>query len=159
MSEQTIIEIIRLRWAVYYLGAREGLWHTLSDEDVRGFMEYLFPKSRFIAHYNLMLNIVKNSETVKNVPTGCYCLFKFPEQVEEKVMGYLKGHTDIDFSKLDCNPLDYLNQLGTIISDADLFDSSVGRLDDVGLNDMLRILAYRYNVSFSGSTRNYPYFE
>lgn len=36
MSDQNILEIIRLRWAVYYLGAPAGLWHSLSDEDVKG---------------------------------------------------------------------------------------------------------------------------
>lgn len=159
MTDQNIIEIIRLRWAVYYLGAQQGLWYSLSDEDVKGFMEFIFPKSRFIAQYNLMLNIVRNSETVKGVPVGSYSLFKFPEQIEEKVLGYLKEHNDIDFSQLSCGALDYLKQLGTIISDACLFDSSVGRLDAIGLNDLIRILSYRYLVSFSSSTHNYPYFE
>ena len=159
MNDQNILEIIRLRWAVYYLGAEAGLWHSLSDEDVKGFMEFLFPKSRYIAQYNLMLNIVRNSETVRCVPIGSYSLFKFPEQIEERVLNYLKQHTDEDFSHLEESPGDYIKQLGTIPSDADLFDSSVGRLDDTGLNDMLRILAYRYNLSFSGSTTNFPYFE
>ena len=159
MSDQNILELIRLRWAVYYLGAEAGLWHSLSDEDVKGFMEFLFPKSRYIAQYNLMLNVVRNSETVRGVPIGSYSLFKFPEQIEERVLNYLKQHTDEDFSQLDESPGDYVKQLGTIPSDADLFDSSVGRLDDTGLNDMLRILAYRYNLSFSGSTLNFPYFE
>ncbi len=159
MTDQNIIEIIRLRWAVYYLGAQKGLWHSLSNEDVKGYMEFLFPKSRFIAQYNLMLNIVRNSENIKSVPSGAYNLFKFPEQIEERLLGYLKEHNNIDFSELDCNPMDYLQQLGTIVSDGDLFGSSVGRLDTIGLNDLIRILSYRYMVSFSTSTHNYPYFE
>lgn len=159
MNDQNILEIIRLRWAVYYLGAEAKLWHSLSDEDVKGFMEFLFPKSRYIAQYNLMLNVVRNSETVRDVPIGSYSLFKFPEQVEERVLNYLKQHTDEDYSQFDESPKDYVKQLGTIPSDADLFDSSVGRLDDTGLNDMLRILAYRYYLSFSGSIPNFPYFE
>ena len=159
MNDQNILEIIRLRWAVYYLGAEAGLWHSLSDEDVKGFMEFLFPKSRYVAQYNLMLNVVRNSEIIRSVPIGSYSLFKFPEQIEERVLNYLKQHSDEDFSHLEESPGYYIKQLGTIPSDADLFDSSVGRLDETGLNDMLRILAYRYNLSFSGSIPNFPYFE
>ncbi|MDE6272260.1 MAG: BrxE family protein [Muribaculaceae bacterium] len=159
MSDQNILEIIRLRWAIYYLGAETGLWRSLSDEDVKGFMEFLFPKSRYIAQYNLMLNVVRNSEPVKDVPIGSYSLFKFPEQIEEKVLDYLKQHADKDYSQLEESPEIYLKQLGTIPSDANLFDSSVGRLDVIGINDMLRILAYRYYLSFTGNTHNFPYFE
>lgn len=159
MTDQNILEIISLRWAVYYSGAHDGLWYSLSDEEVKGFMEFLFPKSRFIAQYNLMLNIVRNSQTVKRVPPGAYSLFKFPEQIEEKVLCYLKDHSDTDFSQMSTTPENYLKQLGTIPSDSDLFDSSVGRLDVIGLNDMLRILAYRYSIAFAGSTQNFPYFE
>jgi hypothetical protein len=159
MTDQNIIEIIRLRWAVYYLGANEGLWHTLSEEDVEGFMEFLFPKSHFIAYYNLMLNVVRNSATVKRVPPGSYSLFKFPEQIEEKVLAYLKEHIDTDYSQLEVTPEEYLRELGSIPSEAALFDSSVGRMDIIGLNDLIRILSYRYLISFSGSTTNFPYFE
>ena len=159
MTDQNIIEIIRLRWAVYHLGAEAGIWHTLNDEDVKGFMEFLFPKSHYIAQYNLMLNIVRNSDAVKNVPGGHYCLFKFPEQIEEKLLGYLKNHTDLDFSNSKSTSMDYLEELGTIVSDADLFGSSVGSLDQIGLEDMLRILAYRYSGAFANSTYNFPYFS
>lgn len=159
MNEDTIEEIIRLRWAVYRLGAAEGAWNELTEEAVKGFMEFLFPKSKYLAHYTLMLNVVLNSESMKQLPAGSYNLFKFPEQIEEKILDYQKKHVDVDFSEKDSIPMNYLDQMATIVSDADMFSSSVGSLDDVKVENMNRILAYRYRTAFTSHQTNYPYFE
>ena len=98
MTDVQIKNIIDLRWAVYRLGASYGRWEVLSDDDVKGFMEFLFPKSKNLAVYNLMRNIVLSSESIKSIPAGSYNLFKFPEQIEEEILNYQKKNLDIDFS-------------------------------------------------------------
>ena len=148
-----------LRWAVYRLGAEQGRWAQLSEEDVRGFMDFLFPKSKQLAHYNLMRNVVLSSDSIKSLPQSSYNLFKFPEQIEEALLEYQKKHLNEDFSDKHETPMEVLNRLATVVSDSDLFSSSVGSLDDIGLENMIAILAYRYRSSFVNNNDANPYFE
>lgn len=159
MTDNQIKNIIDLRWAVYRLGAIQGRWESLSDDDVKGFMEFLFPKSRNIAAYNLMRNVVLSSESIKSIPVGSYNLFKFPEQIEEEILNYQKRNLDVDFSVSENDAESIMGSLATVVSDSDLFSSSIGTLDDNGLDNTIAILAYRYRTSFTNNTDNNPYFE
>lgn len=159
MTDVQIKNIIDLRWAVYRLGASYGRWEALSDDDVKGFMEFLFPKSKNLAAYNLMRNIVMSSESIKSIPAGCYNLFKFPEQIEEEILNYQKKNLDIDFSVAEEYAESVLDSLATVVSDSDLFSSSIGTLDENGLDNTIAILAYRYRASLKHNTDNNPYFQ
>lgn len=159
MTNQNIEDLLRLRWAVYKLGSEDGAWNALEEESVTGFMNFLFPKSEHLAYYNLMINVVNNSDTMKENPIGSYSLFKFPEQLEEKILNYQKNSPDKIFSDAQNNPMEILDGLATIVSEGTLYSSSVGTLDSIGVDDMIRILAYRYRDAFRAHFNNYPYFE
>lgn len=159
MTDNQIKNIIDLRWSVYRLGASHGRWEALSDDDVRGFMEFLFPKSKNLAAYNLMRNVVLSSESIKTIPVGAYNLFKFPEQIEEEILNYQKRNLDTDFSIVEERAGSVLDSLATVVSDSDLFSSSIGTLDENGLDNTIAILAYRYRTSFKNNTDNNPYFQ
>lgn len=159
MTDDQLRNIIKLRWAVYRLGAAEGRWSALSENDVAGFMEFLFPKSKHIAQYNLMRNVVLSSEAIKDLPAGSYNLFKFPEQIEESILNYQKMNLKEDFSQTDMSSSEILDSLATVVSDPDLFSSSIGSLDENGLDNIIAILAYRYKASFNNNIDVNPFFE
>lgn len=159
MTDLQIRNIINLRWSVYHLGAAQGRWATLSDDDVRGFMDFLFPKSKNIACYNLMRNVVLSSDSIKSLPAGYYNLFKFPEQMEEEILNYQKANLDTDFSVSVTDSKSVLDSLATVISDDDLFSSSIGSLNENGLDNTIASLAYRYQSSFNNNIDKNPYFE
>lgn len=159
MSNEDIKNIVKLRWAVYRLGALEGFWHSLVEEDVEGFMDFLFPKSKHVAKYMLMLSIVRNSEAIKNLPSGSYNLFKFPEQVEEQILNLLKEVPEVTQQISEEDSLEIIRPIATIVSDPDLFSSSVGSFDSVGMEDLISILAYRYLTAFQNHQHTHPYFE
>lgn len=158
MQESLICDILNLRWAVYKLGAAQGAWHLLSDEDVKGFMDFLFPKSKNIAYYNMMRNIVLCSDVIKSLPLNSYNLFKFPEQIEESLLDYQKKHLHKDFASTHESPQEVLNRLATIVTDRSIISASIGSLDEIGLNNVIGILAYKYKDSFSNNLIINPFF-
>ena len=105
MKNSDIVNLLKLRFAVYKAGCDKGLWPCLEDNAAKEYMNYLFPKSSQLAFYNLMINIVQ--KTHENfIPKDMYSLFKCPIQIEEEIYGYLKHHLDEDIN-LGMEPLDF----------------------------------------------------
>lgn len=56
MKNSDIVNLLKLRFAVYKAGCGKGLWPCLEDNAAKEYMYYLFPKSSKLAFYNLMIN-------------------------------------------------------------------------------------------------------
>lgn len=61
MKNSDIVNLLKLRFAVYKAGCGKGLWPCLEDNAAKEYMYYLFPKSSKLAFYNLMINIVQKT--------------------------------------------------------------------------------------------------
>lgn len=61
MKNSDIVNLLKLRFAVYKAGCDKGLWPCLEDNAAKEYMNYLFPKSSQLAFYNLMINIVQKT--------------------------------------------------------------------------------------------------
>ena len=72
MKNSDIVNLLKLRFAVYKAGCGKGLWPCLEDNAAKEYMYYLFPKSSKLAFYNLMINIVQ--KTHENFSCCSYCL-------------------------------------------------------------------------------------
>lgn len=155
MTEQDIIDIISLRWAVYKLGVKGNRWSDLTASSASEYMDFLFPHTGHMAYYNLMIEIAKGKH--KDVlPKGVYCLYKLPEQIEEQVMDYMKKSSS-DLSTQDAMAV--VNDLATIQAGSSTTVVNIGRIDDIGLHDALRLIAYYYKLAFENDNECYPYFE
>lgn len=159
MTNLDIQNILKLRWSVYLFGADEGLWPKLNREDVEGFMEFLFPKSKKIAEYNLMINVVRNSKSIKELPPESYNLFKFPEQIEEKILNYLKETVSKEDIIKEHSPIEVITSLAAIATEPIMMSASVGNLDNIGIENIIHILADKYKYSLTNHNGSHPYFE
>lgn len=155
MTEQDIKDIISLRWAVYKLGVENNRWNDLTASSAPEYMDFLFPHTGHMAYYNLMIEIAKGKHK-DMLPKGVYCLFKMPEQIEEQVMDYMKKSSP-DSSTQDATMV--VHSLATIQGGAATTAVNIGRLDDIGLHDALRLIAYYYKIAFENGDECYPYFE
>ena len=52
MKNTDIVNLLKLRFAVYKAGCDKGLWPCLEDNAAKEYMNYLFPKSSKLAFYN-----------------------------------------------------------------------------------------------------------
>lgn len=156
MNNSDIINLLKLRFAVYQAGCDKGLWPCLEDNATKEYMAYLFPKSSNLAFYNLMINIVQKTHE-KFIPKEMYSLFKCPIQVEEEVYAYLKKHLyeDID---LGMKPLDFIRSMATIVCDPVLDIIYIGRMTD-NIDNSLRVMACHYANLFTNGSSCYPYFN
>lgn len=148
-------QIIKLRFAVYRLGIKRNWWTDLDENAAKEYMAFLFPKSAMTAYYTLMLEVCRKKHT-DILPLGRYGLFKFPEQIEEVLLDYIKSHPDIKSVEDDHG---YVESLATITSDSALGAVSVGRLDDIGIDSATRLLAFHYLKAYEDDSLSYPYFE
>ncbi len=148
-------QIIKLRFAVYRLGIKRNWWADLDENAAKEYMAFLFPKSAMTAYYSLMLEVCRKKH-IDILPLGKYGLFKFPEQIEEVLLDYIKSHPDV-WSTDD--EYGYVESLATISSDAALGAVGIGRLDDIGIDSATRLLAFHYMKAYDDNTLSYPYFE
>lgn len=155
MTKQDITDLISLRWAIYYLGVKNHRWNDLAANSAKEYMDFLFPHTGQVAYYNLMLEIVRGKHN-EWLPKGVYGLFRMPEQIEEKVMDYLKTSLP-DFSEKDA--IVTVNGLATIQGGDSTTVVNIGRIDDIGLHDIIRLMAYYYRIVFENNVECYPYFE
>lgn len=148
-------QIIKLRFAVYRLGIKRNWWSDLDENAAKDYMDFLFPKSAMTAYYTLMLEICRHKHS-DILPLGRYGLFKFPEQIEETLLDFIKVHPEITKGYDDYA---YVESLATISSDVALGAVNIGRLDDIGVDAATRLMAFHYMKAFDGDTLSYPYFE
>lgn len=158
MDNQELTALLKLRIAVYKLGAIKGLWPCLEDNAAKEYMKYLFPKSSVLAFYNLMNNIVQKKHE-EFVPIEMYNLFKCPIQLEEKLFAYLKSHqNDENILELPVEPMTLLESLATVVCDQDFTSVYIGQLSE-DLATKIRVMAFHYKNLFSQGINCYPYFN
>lgn len=148
-------QIIKLRFAVYRLGIRCNWWADLDVNAAKEYMDFLFPKSATAAYYTLMLEVCRKKH-IDMIPLGKYGLFKFPEQIEEVLLDYIKNHPNLQNEE---DEVRYIESLATISSDTALGAVSIGRLDDIGIDPATRLMAFHYGKAYEDDTLSYPYFE
>ena len=158
MENQELIDLLKLRIAVYKLGAKKGLWPCLEDNAAKEYMNYLFPKSSVLALYNLMINVVqKKHEEI--VPIDMYNLFKCPIQLEEELFSFLKEHLkDESLFELQQEPMAVLESLATVVCDQAIASVYIGQLSD-DLSIKIRVMAFHYKNVFTIDTNCYPFFN
>lgn len=154
MTTEEIKEILKTRIAVYKAGVECGAWDALKESDVKAMTNYLFPKSGFIAFYNLIMAYMRKFHS--DIQGEAYYLFKLSAQIEREILEYLKKNpTDITAIVDDAKA--YLKERDTIISEGSLIPSSVGSLRDNSIDDILRLFAKQYRYSFERNLAVYPY--
>lgn len=156
MDNTDIINLLKLRFAVYKAGCAKELWPCLENNAAKNYMNYLFPKSSNLAFYNLMINIVQKTHE-KFIPKEMYSLFKCPIQIEEELYAYLKNHLHNDM-EFDREPLDFIQSMATIVCDPRFDVVYVGQLAD-NIDNSLRVMAYHYANLFTHGSNCYPYFN
>lgn len=156
MDHTDIINLLKLRFAVYKAGCTKGLWPCLENNAAKDYMNYLFPKSSHLAFYNLMINIVQKTHE-KFIPKEMYGLFKCPIQIEEELYAYLKNQLHDDM-ELGTEPLDFIRCMATIVCDPQFDVVYIGQLAD-NIDNSLRVMAYHYVNLFTSGTNCYPYFN
>lgn len=155
MNENIICKLLSLRHAVYILGCKTGLWADLESNKTKEFMQYLFPKSGTLAYYNLMLEIVRKKHNEHVLPEYYY-LFKFPTQVEEEALNYLKEH---DLPDRTADAEQWMGEMATIVCDTQFAPVYIGSLKDMKPETLLNLMAVHYRNLFANCTECYPYFN
>lgn len=156
MTEQQIKDTLALRYAVYKLGAEKGFWQDLDKNSAKPVMDYLFSRTSNIAYYNLMLETCKSKHTGNQ---GEYNLFKLPARTEEDLLNYMKGHLDLDISKLVKEPVEYLQRKATVTIAPTDGPVNIGRMSEHDTDTLLALIASVYQNAFTQGVNNYPYFE
>ena len=128
MENIDIINLLKLRFAVYKAGCAKGLWPCLEDNAAKEYMTYLFPKSSNLVFYNLMVNIVQKTHE-KFIPKEMYSLFKCPIQIEEELYAYLKSHLHEEID-LGMEPLEFIQSMATIVCDPKFDVVYIGQLSE-----------------------------
>lgn len=158
MENQELIDLLKLRMAVYKLGAKKGLWPCLEDNAAKEYMNYLFPKSSVLAFYNLMINVVQKKHE-EFVPIDMYNLFKCSIQLEEELFAFLKERLkDENLFELQEEPKEVLDSLATVVCDQAIASIYIGQLSD-DLSIKIRVMAFHYKNVFTIDTNCYPFFN
>ena len=157
MDTETINNIVKLRLAVYLLGAEHGLWKSLEENGAREMMDYIFPKTGKIAYYYLVVETVKANHK-DYVPAGEYSLFKFPVQYESEILSYLKSKAPKDIWDIPEDRISYLKSLCSVDCQTVISPVNLGSLKETGVDTILSMCAFHYLNIFRQGTQSYPYF-
>lgn len=156
MTKEQIIEILRMRIAVYNVGVKAAMWKVINSTEAIDMMTYLFPKTGQMAYYILITEQMKVEH--KMLTGGSYSLFKLPVQVEKEITEYLRKEKDVLNSLVtDCS--EYLKSMDTIPTDHSLSAVNIGAFSVQNLDSLLRLCAAHYRFAFENKTQSYPYFE
>ena len=156
MSNNEIIEILKMRMAVYFLGVEAGMWKDINTAGASDMMAYLFPKSGQLAYYQLMMEQMRVAHS--SLTGGVYFLFKMPVQIEKEISEFLRKD-EIDLNALVSNPSEYLQSMDTIPTDHSFTAVCIGAFSVQNLDSLLRLCASHYRYSFENNIQSYPYFE
>lgn len=158
MTHTEILDIVKMRLAVYKAGVNAGIWKSLEDNGAREMMDFIFPKSGAIAYYNLIIEVMRNHHK-KFIPAGDYSLYKLPVQFEEEIMSYLKSSDLSSTITLPDAPIDFLKSLATITCNHVIDSVNIGTIKDNGIENITKLMAVHYLDIFEQNTNSYPYFE
>ncbi len=111
MTNKDIVEILKMRMAVYTAGIQAGEWKDLDTLGASDMMDYLFPKSGKLAFYQLLMEQMRTAHDI--LTGGVYYLFKMPVQVEKEISEYLKKE-ETDIKTLVDDAEGYLASMDTI---------------------------------------------
>jgi hypothetical protein len=156
MTENQILEILKLRYVVYKLGSEKGFWQDIEQKGAKEMMNYLFARTGNLAFYHLMLGTCRSRHKGHQ---EYYNLFKLPARIEEEILNYLKQHINIDISKLAGSPMDYLNKKASIVVSASETPTNIGNISENDFDTNVEIIASIYKNAFAQGTNNYPYFN
>lgn len=156
MTDNDIIEIIKMRFAVYSVGVKNGTWKDLYSSGTIEMMEYIYPKTGQLAFYQLLMEQMR---MVHNTLTGgVYYLFKMPVQIEKEISEYLrKGECNI--KELVPDHKEYLRAMDTIPTDHSFSCVNIGTFSIQNITNLLRLCASHYLFSFENNVPSYPFFE
>ena len=157
MDEKTIKDLVKLRLVVYSLGAEHGLWKSLEDNGAQEMLDYIFPKTGRIAYYNLVVECVKAAHR-DYVPSGEYCLFKFPVQYESEILNYLKNQATDDLWVIPDDRIGFLKNLCTVDCQSVLNPVDLGSLKETGVDSIIAMCAFHFLNIFRQGTHSYPFF-
>ena len=156
MEQTDIINLLKLRFAVYKAGCDKSLWPNLEENAAKEYMNYLFPKSSNLAFYNLMISSVQKTHE-KFIPKEMYGLFKCPIQIEEELFAYLKAHLHDELFSIN-DPMEFIQSMCTIVCDPEFDVVYIGQLSD-NIDNSIRVMAYHYANLFTKNTSCFPYFN
>jgi len=156
MTEQNIIDILKMRIAVYQTGIRNAFWNDINKVGASEMMNYLFPKTGNIAYYNLILELMQKEHNM--FTGGAYFLFKMPIQIEKDILDYLKREK-IDIQKMVSDEESYLKTMDIISTDHSFSTVNIGTFSVSELDNILRLCASHYRYSFLNNVKSFPYFE
>lgn len=156
MTNKDIVEILKMRMAVYAVGIQAGEWKDIDTLGASDMMDYLFPKSGKLAFYQLLMEQMRTAHDI--LTGGVYYLFKMPVQVEKEISEYLKKE-ETDIKTLVDDAEGYLASMDTIPTDHCLTPVNIGAFSMQEISNLLRLCASHYRYSFNNHLQSYPYFE
>ena len=145
-----------MRLAVYKAGIKAGFWKDLSNDGGLEMMEYIFPKSGYIAFYNLVLELMRKEHS--EIRGGSYTLFKMPIVIEKEIMDYLKNEK-VDFDNLIKDEQSYLDSQNTIVTAYGITNVNIGSFSTTAIDNILRLCASHYLYSFKNNIKAFPFFD
>ena len=156
MTQQQIINLLKMRIAVYSAGIKAGFWNDIDQLGASDMMSYIFPKSGQIAYYNLIMEYMRKEHTMFS--GGVYSLCKMPVQVEKELLNYLKKEP-IDFSHFVQDADGYLKSMDTIVTNHGIFTVNIGAFSPQDIDTILNLCASHYRHSFQTQTKTFPYLD
>ena len=151
MNDNILLNIIKLRIAVYFQGCNANQWKSIESNDASTLLEYIFPKTGRLAYYNLILEQMRTLHR-EYIPAGQYFLFNMPVQFEEKMLNYLKNHPEHTMKSLVADPEAFISSWATVACDNSLSPVNVGAIKDNDMELLLRVVAVYYKAAFENET-------
>ena len=137
VNDNVLLNIIKLRIAVYFQGCNANQWKSIESNDASTLLEYIFPKTGRLAYYNLILEQMRTLHR-EYIPAGQYFLFNMPVQFEEKMLNYLKNHPEHTMKSLVADPEAFISSWATVACDNSLSPVNVGAIKDTDMELLLR---------------------
>jgi hypothetical protein len=158
VNDNILLNIIKLRIAVYFQGCNANQWKSIESNDASTLLEYIFPKTGRLAYYNLILEQMRTLHR-EYIPAGQYFLFNMPVQFEEKMLNFLKNHPEHTMKSLVADPEAFISSWTTVACDNILSPVNVGAIKDTDMELLLRVVAVYYKAAFENHSYCYPYFS
>ena len=156
MTKQNIIDILKMRIAVYKTGIKARFWSDINQAGASDMMNYLFPRSGQMAYYNLILEFMRKEHNMFS--GGVYSLFKMPVQAEKEVLDYLKKE-NIDWTLLADDEDNYLKSMDTIVTNHGFTIINIGAYSPNEIDTILRLCASHYRYAFQNNVKSFPFFD
>jgi hypothetical protein len=165
MHASTLVQIVRLRLLVGFLGERSqcNWWPSaFFIASSSAFLSPIFTKTAFTAQYH---GVKEAASRVHDEHIGVgkvYHLFRLPETVEHTLVGHLREPGFIDSVSVQLQDQEQaLEGLATVATSHAACQEGpvlVGAIDELLAGKHLGLLAHYYRSAFSENTKVYPYY-